>query len=172
MSGSDTDIEVIKDEVLWLLIACYVIKSMDTDPGVKFETRWGIGNWLFSRTTVFESIIMRACRLDDDSPSNWSFRTAQKRLNSEIKDQKRISNIIRLTKQYRQEINQIKVYIRNNGLAHIPINEKPEITEFNPVPFLKCGFHAIRTLSPPTSGHPFHAHPDRQSERSNAGLHC
>ncbi|WP_180275258.1 transposase, partial [Pseudomonas avellanae] len=32
-----------------------------------------------------------------------------------------------------------------------------------------CGFHAIRTLSPPTSGHPFHAHPDRQSERSNAG---
>lgn len=146
MSGSDTDIEVIKDEVLWLLIACYVIKSMDTDPGVKFETRCGIGNWLFSRTTVFESIIMRACRLDDDSPSNWSFRTAQKRLNSEIKDQKRISNIIRLTKQYRQEINQIKVYIRNNGLAHIPINEKPEITEFNPVPFLKIACEILDDL--------------------------
>ncbi|MCD5997194.1 integrase arm-type DNA-binding domain-containing protein, partial [Pseudomonas sp. CDFA 602] len=32
-----------------------------------------------------------------------------------------------------------------------------------------CGFHAIWTLSPPTSGHPFHAHPDRQSERSYAG---
>ena len=36
----------------------------------------------------------------------------------------------------------------------------------------RCGFHAIRTLSPPTSGHPFHAHSDRQSERSDAGLHC
>lgn len=35
-----------------------------------------------------------------------------------------------------------------------------------------CGFHAIRTLSPPTSGHSFHAHSDRQSERSDAGLHC
>lgn len=35
-----------------------------------------------------------------------------------------------------------------------------------------CGFHAIRTLSPPTSGHPFLAHPDRQSKRSDAGLHC
>jgi transposase len=32
--------------------------------------------------------------------------------------------------------------------------------------------HAIRTLSPPTSGHSFHAHPDRQSERSDAGSHC
>ena len=37
---------------------------------------------------------------------------------------------------------------------------------------LMCGFHAIRTLSPPTSGHSFHAHSDRQSERSDAGLHC
>ncbi len=37
---------------------------------------------------------------------------------------------------------------------------------------LKCGFHAIRTLSPRTSGHSFHAHSDRQSERSDAGLHC
>lgn len=37
---------------------------------------------------------------------------------------------------------------------------------------IKCGFHAIRTLSPPTSGHSFHAHSDRQSERSDAGLHC
>ena len=36
----------------------------------------------------------------------------------------------------------------------------------------ECGFHAIRTLSPPTSGHSFHAHSDRQSERSDAGLHC
>jgi hypothetical protein len=35
-----------------------------------------------------------------------------------------------------------------------------------------CGFHAIRTLSPPTSGHSFHAHSDRQSERSDAGSHC
>ena len=37
---------------------------------------------------------------------------------------------------------------------------------------LACGFHAIRTLSPRTSGHSFHAHSDRQSERSDAGLHC
>ncbi|KAB0528426.1 hypothetical protein F7R20_02625 [Pseudomonas brassicacearum subsp. brassicacearum] len=37
---------------------------------------------------------------------------------------------------------------------------------------LGCGFHAIRTLSPRTSGHSFHAHSDRQSERSDAGLHC
>ena len=37
---------------------------------------------------------------------------------------------------------------------------------------VSCGFHAIRTLSPPTSGHSFHAHSDRQSERSDAGLHC
>jgi len=35
-----------------------------------------------------------------------------------------------------------------------------------------CAFHAIRPPSPPTSGHPFHAHPARQSERSDAGLHC
>ncbi|WP_213907837.1 hypothetical protein [Pseudomonas aeruginosa] len=35
-----------------------------------------------------------------------------------------------------------------------------------------CGFHAIRTLSPRTSGHSFHAHSDRQSERSDAGSHC
>ncbi|WP_081079949.1 hypothetical protein [Pseudomonas savastanoi] len=35
-----------------------------------------------------------------------------------------------------------------------------------------CEFHVIRTLSPPTSGHSFHAYPDRQSERSDAGLHC
>ncbi|UPT39728.1 hypothetical protein LT107_14370 [Pseudomonas amygdali pv. loropetali] len=35
-----------------------------------------------------------------------------------------------------------------------------------------CAFHAIRTLSPPTSGHSFHAYPDRQSERSDAGSHC
>ncbi|WP_230851520.1 AAA family ATPase, partial [Pseudomonas savastanoi] len=27
-----------------------------------------------------------------------------------------------------------------------------------------CEFHVIRTLSPPTSGHSFHAYPDRQSE--------
>lgn len=40
------------------------------------------------------------------------------------------------------------------------------------VPFMVCGFHAIWTLSPPTSGHPFHDHPDRQSERSDAGSHC
>ncbi|WP_150783596.1 transposase [Pseudomonas fluorescens] len=40
------------------------------------------------------------------------------------------------------------------------------------IPAYRCGFHAIRTPSPPTSGHPFHAHPDRQSERSDAGLHC
>jgi len=37
---------------------------------------------------------------------------------------------------------------------------------------LICAFHAIRPPSPPTSGHPFHAHPARQSERSDAGLHC
>ncbi|WP_448092345.1 hypothetical protein [Pseudomonas lini] len=35
-----------------------------------------------------------------------------------------------------------------------------------------CAFHAIRPPSPPTSGHLFHAHPARQSERSDAGLHC
>ena len=39
------------------------------------------------------------------------------------------------------------------------------------MPF-ECAFHAIRPPSPPTSGHPFHAHPARQSERSDAGLHC
>ncbi|SEB60161.1 hypothetical protein SAMN04490203_0761 [Pseudomonas taetrolens] len=33
-------------------------------------------------------------------------------------------------------------------------------------------FHAIRPLSPPTSGHLFHGHPAGQSERSDAGLHC
>ena len=32
------------------------------------------------------------------------------------------------------------------------------------------GFHAIRTLSPRTSGHLFHDHSDRQSERSDAGV--
>ncbi|WP_339469587.1 hypothetical protein [Pseudomonas sp. EL_65y_Pfl1_R83] len=37
---------------------------------------------------------------------------------------------------------------------------------------IECAFHAIRPPSPPTSGHPFHAHPARQSERSDAGLHC
>jgi hypothetical protein len=37
---------------------------------------------------------------------------------------------------------------------------------------LECAFHAIRPPSPPTSGHLFHAHPARQSERSDAGLHC
>lgn len=37
---------------------------------------------------------------------------------------------------------------------------------------IDCAFHAIRPPSPPTSGHPFHAHPARQSERSDAGLHC
>ncbi|WP_426119813.1 hypothetical protein [Pseudomonas sp. DSP3-2-2] len=35
-----------------------------------------------------------------------------------------------------------------------------------------CAFHAIWPPSPPTSGHPFHAHPAGQSERSDAGLHC
>ena len=33
-----------------------------------------------------------------------------------------------------------------------------------------CGFHAIRTPSPGLSGQSFHAHPDRQSERSDAGV--
>ncbi|OSO26958.1 IS3 family transposase ISPsy31 [Pseudomonas syringae pv. actinidiae] len=37
---------------------------------------------------------------------------------------------------------------------------------------LDCAFHAIRPPSPPTSGHLFHAHPARQSERSDAGSHC
>ena len=47
----------------------------------------------------------------------------------------------------------------------------PDLEGFLPT-VLECGFHAIRTLSPPTSGHSFHAHSDRQSERSDAGLHC
>ena len=34
----------------------------------------------------------------------------------------------------------------------------------------RCGFHAIRTPSPGLSGQSFHAHPDRQSERSDAGV--
>ncbi|WP_346345322.1 group II intron maturase-specific domain-containing protein [Pseudomonas syringae] len=33
-----------------------------------------------------------------------------------------------------------------------------------------CAFHTIRPPSPPTFGHLFHAHPARQSERSDAGL--
>jgi hypothetical protein len=37
---------------------------------------------------------------------------------------------------------------------------------------LICGFHAIRPFIPHTSGHLFHAHPARQSERSDAGSHC
>ena len=37
---------------------------------------------------------------------------------------------------------------------------------------LGCGFHDTWTLSPRSFGHSFHAHLDRQSERSDAGLHC
>ena len=147
MSENDADIDPIKDEMLWLLIACYVIKSMDNDPGIKFETRWGIGNFIFARKTVFEGIVLRACRLDDDSSNNWSFREGQKRLNHKIKDPKRIEKIIKLIKKYRQEINSIKVLIRNNGLAHVPIDEKSELTEFNPVPFLKTACEIIDNLT-------------------------
>ncbi len=35
-----------------------------------------------------------------------------------------------------------------------------------------CGFHDTWTLSPRSFGHSFHAHLDRQSERSDAGSHC
>ncbi|EPN55479.1 transposase [Pseudomonas syringae pv. actinidiae ICMP 18807] len=37
---------------------------------------------------------------------------------------------------------------------------------------LSCALHAIRPPSPPTSGHLFHAHPARQSERSAATQVC
>lgn len=37
---------------------------------------------------------------------------------------------------------------------------------------LGCGFHDTWTPSPRSFGHSFHAHLDRQSERSDAGLHC
>ena len=143
----ETDIDVIKDEVLWLLIACYVFKSMGAEPGVKFETRWGIGNWLFSRKTVLESIVMRACRLDDDDSKNWSFREAQKRINPTIKEQNRIAKVIESIKQYRKDINTIKVFIRNNGLAHNPIEAKPDIESFDPLPMLKSACEILDELT-------------------------
>lgn len=146
MSNNEPDISVIKDEVLWLLIACFVMQRMDSDPGFKLETRWQIGDWLFARNTVFESIVMRACRLDDDGSGIWSFREAQKRFNSIIKDQKRIQSIIGLIKQYRKDINSIKIYVRNNGLAHIPINAQEKIKEFSPTPMLQSACSILDAL--------------------------
>ncbi len=53
--------------------------------------------------------------------------------------------------------------------AYRELHMQPDCTQIH---FGLWAFHAIRPLSPPTSGHLFHGHPAGQSERSDAGLHC
>lgn len=132
----DAEIGKIYDEILWLLIAAYVYKHMNVVKTLPSMDRYDLGDYIFSVKTVFESIILRICRLDDDNKGVWSFYEARKRLAKVIREQRSMNQISAEMKTFRQMINPIKTRLRNDGIAHTMVNSSGGLGGFDLRPIL------------------------------------
>jgi len=75
--------------------------------------------------------------------------------------------------QQRAAIVRLHWLIAHNALVFHELSDEVAAIAFRDAfEALVCGFHDTWTPSPRSFGHSFHAHLDRQSERSDAGLHC
>lgn len=99
-------------------------------------------SYLFKNTTrhhIFEEfvalrymengIILHLTNLDDDS-SDYSFRKVSKELNKEHKDQADLKKLNKLLKDYRANINGIKVNHKNHRIAHMSYGSDLNFDEF------------------------------------------
>ncbi len=131
-------IDPIFNEV-WTLIHCTFLKieigNQIKNGSIVFKSRESLAILIETEKILIEKIVMIACRLDDDSKNNWSFRYAQKNINSTVKDQNRIKQIIKEIKSYRNCIKNLKT-IRNKFIAHKFVGEDEPPT-FNPFPICK-----------------------------------
>ncbi len=138
--NNSADIDKVYDEILWLLIAGYVYQHLKDGNIVKMlkdMDRYDVGDYLFSARAIFDTIVIRVCRLDDDTSGVWSFYEARKRIFNEIRNERRKKSITTEMSRFRQLINPIKTRIRNNGIAHALVSERETLKSFDLHPILK-----------------------------------
>lgn len=102
--------------------------------GITFNTREAIAIFICSNIALADSIVLTACRLDDNKKHQWFFRYAQIKINGSIKDQNRIKEITKLMKQYRSAIKNLKKW-RNEIIAHKSDSQTGRI-QFDPMPII------------------------------------
>lgn len=111
------DLDATQRECLDLLIVFLCYRDTLNDHSALRTSRRDIFRWMVQLRTMENDMILRICRLDDDT-DNHSLRRAAKSLQG-IAPQPELQAASKAIKEYRQQINPFKVNYRNKLIAHL-----------------------------------------------------
>ncbi len=115
-----TDLDATQRECLDLLIVFLCYRDTLNDHSALRTSRRDIFRWMVQLRTMENDMILRICRLDDDT-DNHSLRRAAKSLKS-IAPEPDLQAASAAMKDYRSLINPLKVQFRNHLIAHLNKN--------------------------------------------------
>lgn len=137
----------LRQDVLWLLIAIYALRSRSGFEGLGSMSREHFAVEAVLLESASRDVVSRIVALDDDGRTNRSFQTLFAALKREGLDPVRTKELDRLVKAFRKVVNGLKVTHRNGYIAHVDVEAevKPRILD-EPVDFSVPATFAVQLL--------------------------
>lgn len=130
---------LLQDEIYRLFLSAYAYQNKleNFENRIKDKSREFVLEEVTSLRLISNQLILQICRLDDRGSGKWTFHELKKEIFSKPGDESHKKAINKKLKQFRSDINDLKVKHRNKYIAHRYSDDYPEMFE---IPDLRSDF--------------------------------